>query len=182
MAAPKATVELAGRPLIAYPVEAMAAAGLAPVVVAKPDSELPPLEVPVVRETDADSHPAAGIVAALRTGRGRPVVVAACDMPFVPSELLALLAGLGVPVAAAGADGRLQPLLARYEPSVVPALQTAIAGAESLRGAVARLDPLILGATELARFGDPRRITFNVNDRADLAAAERLLAAGAPSR
>lgn len=181
MGVPKAGVELAGRPLIAYPLEAMAAAGLDPVVVAKAASRLPPLDCRVVREPDSEPHPGAGIVAALRAAEGRPVVVAACDMPFVPPGLAAHLAGLDVDAAVPRAGGRLQPLLARYEPSVVPALETAVARAESLRRAVARLEPRILDAVELARFGDLERMTFNVNDRDDLAAAERLMAT-APSR
>jgi molybdopterin-guanine dinucleotide biosynthesis protein A len=41
----KAMVELAGRALICYPLSAVQEAGLEPVVVAKRDTELPPLDV-----------------------------------------------------------------------------------------------------------------------------------------
>ena len=41
MGEPKALVELAGRPLIAHAVSAVADAGLEPVIVAKPDSPVP---------------------------------------------------------------------------------------------------------------------------------------------
>lgn len=182
MGAPKAGLELAGRPLIAHPIETMIAAGLETVVVAKADSELPSVECPVIRDADSARHPAAGILAALRGAEGRPVVVLACDMPFVPPELVAFLAGLDVPVAAPRWRGRLQPLLARYGPSVAPALEKAIREAAPLQETVTALDPVIVDEAELARFGDPERLTFNVNDRDDLAAAERLLASAAPSR
>jgi len=179
MGQPKAGVALAGRPLIAYPIEAARSAGLDPVVVAKRESELPPLECPVIRDTDARAHPAAGILAALRAGDGAPVVVLACDTPFVPAELLQLLAGVDAPTAVPMVGGRLQPLLARYGRSATPALQNAIERGEPLHEAIGALDPLVLGSEDLASFGDPDRILFNVNDANDLAAAERLMATAA---
>ena len=64
MGRPKALVPLGGRPLIAWPLAAAAEAGLEAVVVAKPGSALPPLEVPVWDEPEAPSHPLTGLVAA----------------------------------------------------------------------------------------------------------------------
>jgi molybdopterin-guanine dinucleotide biosynthesis protein A len=176
MGAAKAGVELGGRPLIAYPTEAIAGAGLEPVVVAKPGSALPALDCRVIRERDPAVHPAAGILAALRANAAEPVVVVPCDMPFVPSDLVAHLAGLDAPAALASLAGRLQPLLARYSQSAVPVLEAAIKRGEALRDAIGALHPLILRDEDLARFGEPERIAFNVNDRDDLAEAERLMA------
>jgi molybdopterin-guanine dinucleotide biosynthesis protein A len=65
--------------------------------------------------------------------------------------------------------------LARYEPRVLPQLEAALARREPVREAVAALRPHVMGAGELATFGDPERILFNVNDAADLARAEQLL-------
>jgi molybdenum cofactor guanylyltransferase len=174
MGAPKAGLELAGRPLIAYPVDAIVAAGLEPVVVAKEGSELPDIDCRVVREPDARHHPAAGIIAALEAAAG-PVVVVACDMPFVPAQLLTVLAQLPAPAALPIVSGRPQPLLARYGPSVAPQLERAVERDQPLRDAVQALDPVVLGPDELPGFGDPRWIAFNVNDPDDLAAAERLI-------
>lgn len=174
MGAPKADIDLGGRPLIAYAIEAVTVAGLEPLVVAKEDSELPELDCRVVREADPRSHPATGILAALQAAEG-PVVVVACDTPFVPSQLLTVLGQLAVPIAVSMLGGHLQPLLARYEPSVAPELERAVDRGEPLREAVRSLDPLILGPDELAGFGDLDRIAFNVNDRDDLATAERLM-------
>ena len=174
MGAPKAIVELAGRPLISYPIEAVAAAGLDPVVIAKPDSELPELDCRIVRDPARRSHPAAGIVAALEAADG-PIVVLACDMPFVPAQLITVLAQLAAPAAVPSLGGRLQPLLARYGPSIAPGLERAADREQPLGDAVRALDPLVLGPDELAGFGDPGWIAFNVNDRDDLARAERLM-------
>jgi molybdopterin-guanine dinucleotide biosynthesis protein A len=76
--------------------------------------------------------------------------------------------------------GRLQPLLARYGPAAIPVLQAAVAEDRPLNEAVAALDPLVLEPEELARFGEPETIAFNVNDPDDLATAARLMAVGAP--
>ncbi|MFL5891505.1 MAG: molybdenum cofactor guanylyltransferase [Solirubrobacterales bacterium] len=179
MGTPKGALELAGRPLITYPIEALVAAGLAPIVVAKEDSGLPQLDCPIVREPDQRLHPAAGVLAALEA-TGGPVVVVACDMPFVPAQLLAVLARLSVPAALPVLADRPQPLLAHYEPSVASALERAVARNEPMREAVAALDPVLLGPDELAGFGDPDLIAFNVNDRDDLAAAEQFMTAGSP--
>lgn len=171
----KAVAELAGRPLIAYPVAAVAAAGLEAVVVAKRDSELPPLGCPTLHEPDAPRHPLCGIVAALRHARTRPLVVVGCDMPFADARLLAWLGSLRQPLAVASVAGFAQPLLARYDNALLPALEAALERDWSLRRTVESLAPRIVAEDELARFGDPRRLCFNVNTFADLERAERLL-------
>jgi molybdopterin-guanine dinucleotide biosynthesis protein A len=173
----KAMVELGGRPLIAYPLEAIAAAGLEPVVVAKPDSELPPLDCRVVREAHEPVHPLAGLVAALEAADGRPVIALACDLPFVPAELLAWLAHLPDAVAVTFAAGRLHPLLARYASEVGRLFASALPDPMPLTEAVVSLDPRIVSEQEVGRFGDPERIAFNVNSPEDLERARELLEA-----
>jgi molybdenum cofactor guanylyltransferase len=175
----KALSELGPRPLISYGVEAVEEAGLEPVVVAKADSELPPLTCPVVREEYEARHPIAGLLAALAAAGGAPVVAIACDLPFVPPALVSYLASLDAPVALPSVDGHLHPLLARYEPSVEPRLARALAHERPLREAVSQMAPRLLGEDELARFGDPRRILFNVNTPWDLQAAGWMLGADA---
>ena len=181
-------VELNGRPLYSYPLAAIEAADLDAVVCTKPGEAPPPSrgsfrtyavhkeprdEVRVLEEPAEPRHPLCGIVAAL--GEGRPVVAVACDMPFVAPELIELLAGAREPLVIPTLDGRPQPLLARYEPSLLPQLEAAMEREEPLTRTVGSLGPRLLGEDELARFGDPRRLLFNVNDPADLREAEALL-------
>jgi molybdopterin-guanine dinucleotide biosynthesis protein A len=170
----KAMVELAGRPLVSYPLRAIVEAGLEPLVVAKAATELPELDVQVVREEPQSSHPLHGIVAALRAARGRPVLIVACDMPLVTAELLAWLsdmAGTAVPLI----GDALQPLLARYEAAAAPVLDVAAREGRSMRAAALELKPRLIDESQLAPFGKAERLLFNVNDRRDLTRANALL-------
>lgn len=178
----KATVELAGRPLLHYPLAALAAAGLEHCVVAKPGSELPPLDgTPLLLEPAALSHPLCGIVTALRASRAGVVVAIPCDMPFLAPSLLEQLAAAPEPLVVLCRAGRVQPLPGRYAAMLLPELEAALAREEPLRHTATALGARVLGEEELARCGDPRRLLFNVNDGADLRRAEAQLA-GSPAR
>ncbi|MGE5407534.1 MAG: molybdenum cofactor guanylyltransferase [Syntrophothermus sp.] len=171
----KALTELAGRPLIHYPVAALAAAGIEAAVVAKPDSELPEIgAAAVIAEPSEPRHPLAGIVAALRAAGGRPLVVLACDMPFAEPAFLAALAAAPEPLVVPAPGGFLEPLAARYSAAALPALEASLAREEPLRRAVHALRPRLLDDAELERYGDPDRFLLNVNDAAGLSRAEAL--------
>lgn len=154
MGAPKALVPFGAGPLIARPLAAARAAGLDAVVVAKPDSPLPALDVPVWSEPAEPVHPLCGLVTALERAAA-PVVAVACDQPFLTAELLRAVAdtaGNAVCVA----DGELQPFPGRYEPSALPELRSALERGGPLRAAVAALAPQRLEA--------PARLVLSVND------------------
>lgn len=174
----KATFELAGRPLVSYPLAAVEQAGLEPLVVAKRDSDLPPMGCTVLREPDLPRHPLCGIVAALRHAGPRPLVAIGCDMPFAGAPLLAWLGSAPEPLVVPSLEGNLQPLPGRYDGALLPDLQDALARGEPLRRTLESLRPRLAGEADLARFGDPRRLCFNVNTRADAQRAERLLGWG----
>ena len=175
MGEPKAMVELAGRPLVARVVATVGSAGLEPVVVAKPDSPLPPLDCRVLSEPSEPRHPLNGLLTALRASAGRGIVAIAGDMPLVPAKLLTWLAQIEHPLAVCEVGGRLEPLLGRYSPTVIDRLSEVLGQDLAMRDAIAALDPHIVGEAELARFGEPARIVFSVNSPADLTTAEGLL-------
>ena len=167
----KATVLLGGRPLIDHVLDAARAGGLEPVVVAKADSSLPPLNCRIVIEPARPRHPLCGIVAGLRAVGESAAVVCACDMPFVSGELLAWLEGLQTPLAVAAVGGRPQPLLGHYGASLLDQLERKLAAEPPMRELVRDLGALLLGEAELQRFGDPLRLCLNINTPAELAAA-----------
>jgi len=74
--------------------------------------------------------------------------------------------------------GRLHPLLARWDPALLPALREALAREAPMHELAEELDATRIGEAELRRFGDPARLLFNVNDPGDLERAGELLHAG----
>lgn len=162
----KATARLGDRTLVEYPLSALRGVVGEVVVVAKPDTPLPPLpDVAVWREPASPRHPLRGMVEALARAGGRPVLVCAVDLPFVPvSVLRAVMAAPGEVAVVAG-----QPLVGRYGASAAPSLSAAVREGRAARAAVAALDPVVV------QVADAARVLFNVNTAADLAAAERML-------
>jgi molybdopterin-guanine dinucleotide biosynthesis protein A len=178
----KATAELAGRPLISYPLSALDAAGIECQVVAKPDCELPSLagRAQLVVEPRWPRHPLCGIVAALRAPPSGAVIVLPCDMPFVTPALLELLIGATEPLVVPSHRGHVQPLPGRYSAALLPKLEPALGRGEPLRETIAALAPRVLDEDALGRCGDPGSMLFNVNDGEDLRQAEELLASREP--
>ena len=122
----KCTVELAGRPLVLYPIAALRGVCEQVVVVAKQDTRLPQLvgEAEVWLEPDEPQHPLAGVVHALRRASARKVLVLACDMPLVPADLLrALLKAADGPGAVASCGDVAEPLCACYTRQALQGLE-----------------------------------------------------------
>ncbi|MHB8531933.1 MAG: NTP transferase domain-containing protein [Solirubrobacteraceae bacterium] len=166
---------LEGRPLLAHPLAAAAAAGLQAVVVARADSALPTVEAPVLIEPPGVRHPLWGVAAALRAeGAERGVLALGCDMPFLEPALLAALAAHPAPTLAMALGGRLGPLPARYEAAQAGALEVAARAGRSMGEVLQELGATVLDEDWLRRFGDPARMLFSVNDAAGLERARRL--------
>jgi molybdenum cofactor guanylyltransferase len=177
----KAVVELRGRPLISYPLEAMQASLSDVMVLAKADTELPSLPgVTVWVESDPLRHPLVGIVEGLSAAAGRPVVVCAADLPFVTAELITGLAATaphGASAVVTGCGEIVQPLLARYEQSAGPHL------ADALRASPPpRLRDAVGGLVSVRLEVEDPEVLFNVNAPEDLLRAAALIDAQRSSR
>jgi molybdopterin-guanine dinucleotide biosynthesis protein A len=170
----KATVRLNGRPLISYPLGAVQEALGNAVVVAKADTDLPSLPgVEVWIEPPEPRHPLAGIVHALGSAGGRPVLVCACDLPLVQAGLVREIAAAepeDALVVMACAEGRPQPLLACYQPRALPPLAATLAGSD----APGVLDAVAALGVRCHQVSDPT-LLFNVNTPEDLLRAGALL-------
>lgn len=169
----KAIVELAHRPLISYPVEAMWKALGNVAIVTKSDVELPTMPGAVIWiEPQEPRHPLTGILYALALAGGRPVLVCASDMPLVRPELISALASAdprGASAVLASWHGEIQPLLGCYQQSAVEPLSAAAREpGVRLRDAVAALNPAHYEVE------DPDCL-FNVNSPEELLQAAALL-------
>ncbi|HEX3802640.1 MAG TPA: molybdenum cofactor guanylyltransferase [Solirubrobacteraceae bacterium] len=162
----KALVELAGVPLIEYPLKAAREAGLDAVVVAKLTTRLPHLDVPVLIEPDEPTHPLLGILTALQ--QYRAVLAIPCDMPFVSAVALAALTASPADLATLAPN---QPFPSLYRRAILPQLREALAANLSMKAAQAHsiCAPASVPST------DPVD-QLSINTPEDLAAAERRLA------
>jgi molybdopterin-guanine dinucleotide biosynthesis protein A len=125
----KALVQLAGKPLISYPVAAAKAAGLDVVVVAKRSTNLPRLTTQLLLEPDEPTHPLLGIITALE--RYPAIIALPCDMPFVEPTALTALAEMRQDVATLWPN---QPFPALYRETTLHQLR------QALEAGVGRID------------------------------------------
>jgi molybdenum cofactor guanylyltransferase len=162
----KAAVTLNGRPLAAYPLDALGEVCDRVAIVCKKDTELPELEgAERWDEPDEPRHPLTGIVHALETA-GEPVLVCAADMPYVTADACRSL--LTAPnksqAIVAASDGRLQPTFGVYAPQALEALKEAPEDAP-LTETVESLNP--------TRVAFPAQLVKSINTKEDLQEAER---------
>lgn len=135
--------EVEGKPLVRWAVEALCSVLDDVVVLAKADTLLPPLPVPVWIEPDEPLHPLAGVACALERALGRSVLVCAGDVVAPPREVLERLAGDGgdAPAVVPRHPGGSEPLFALYRPAALPALRAGAAAGAPARRVVEELGP-----------------------------------------
>ena len=175
----KGLVELAGRPMIAHVLAALAPQVERVIVNANRNQDrYAAFGWPVVADTDTGFlGPLAGLAAGMRVASTPLVLTAPCDSPLVAADLVSRLysaleqadAELAVPF-----DGeRLQPVFALVKTQLVDSLETYLAGGDR------KIDRWF-AQHRLARvdFSDRPETFVNVNDPDERAALEaRLLAA-----
>lgn len=144
MGVDKATLRVRGRPLVTYPAEALRAAGAREVFAVGGDREaLAALGLTAVADEHPGEGPLGGIVTALRCATEPVVVVLACDLPAITSEVVRRLvdaAGPGVDAAVPVRDGRLEVVAAAFRRRTLLRLERAFAaGARAPREVMSRL-------------------------------------------
>lgn len=179
--APKGLHPVAGRRVLDRVLDALRAVTDAQLIVANdPTARDWAPGVRVARDVLPARGSLVGIHAAL-VHAASPVLVVAWDMPFVTPALLDALRRRGENEAAAvvpsGPHG-VEPCCAYYVPACIPVAERQVAAGElRLSAFLAALPAVVrLEGAELAAAGDPASMFLNVNDAADLAAAERLAA------
>jgi 2-C-methyl-D-erythritol 4-phosphate cytidylyltransferase len=191
---PKAFVEVAGRPMLEWSLEALRAAGISDVVIALPDGAVAPVGVLGVRGGATRSESVRAALAAA-PGSG-PVVVHDAARPLVPPSLcvdaLAALDGADCAIAAARVTDTVKEadasgaVVATLDRSKLWAIQTPQAFRREALEAALRVDAAILArATDDAwlveRAGGTVRVVesspenFKVTTPHDLRVADLLL-------
>lgn len=180
------------RPMAAVAAALLREAGADRVVVVTPrPAPFAGLADDVVPDLYPGRGPLGGIHAALAAARGAWCLVLACDMPLAGSGLLAAMvarvraAGGGAAGADPGFDALvprtaagLEPLCALYGPACLDAARRALAAPGRVPAATALLGAVrtaFVEGAEIARWGDPRVLFFNINDAQDLDRARAIL-------
>ncbi len=127
--------------------------------------------------------PLGGLHAALTAARGEPVIVVACDMPYLSAPFLAYLVdragerrGPGEPLAVVPQTERgYHPMCAAYTRAVIEPIERRLAaGRLTMMDLLADLRLRVATARDIARFGDPHRLLANVNTPAEHESLEAL--------
>jgi molybdopterin-guanine dinucleotide biosynthesis protein A len=137
--------------------------------------------LPGVR-VERDVRPGFGSLGGILSGivhAGRPALVVAWDMPFVPAGLLAALRELGerehadAAVPESGSRRGVEPLCAYYTPACITPIEQRI-DHDDLRviGFYDDVRLSRLGADRVHEFGDPARLFMNINSPDELVLAE----------
>ena len=189
----KAWVELNGRPLVRWVLDALRMATDEQIIVARHVGRFETLGVPVVIDKVATRSPLAGLHAGLKAVPTDLNVVVACDLPLVRPEMVALLARAvgpthaAVPYVGVGAppppgqfttarEAGLQPLCAAYRRSCLGPLEKLLSvGHIATAAIVSVVKARIVGPDEWRTVDPDGRSFFNVNTPEDVIAAAHIL-------
>jgi molybdopterin-guanine dinucleotide biosynthesis protein A len=174
----KLTLEVCGEPLIQRVTQALSRR-CDEVILAGALDDLPS-NVRQVEDARPGEGPLAGMEAGLLEVRFPQVFIAAGDMPFLSSELVSFLLDELVQGEVEAVvplyEGRMHPLCAAYERSILPHVRSALdEGVRSVREFVGRLERVTYAeGAEIRPFGDPDILLMNVNAPEDLRRAREV--------
>ena len=171
----KSRILLGGRTILARQLDVLRRLVPRIVIVANAPEPFSDAGVPVLTDAVPGSGSLGGIYTALADAPG-PVLVLACDMPFVTAPFLARVIEAGQEADIAiprGTDG-YQPLCANYAPSCAGPLRRRIEqGALKVVDLLADVRVRELGPDEIAPFDPDGVLLLNVNTEGDVIRAER---------
>lgn len=145
------------------------------VIVANDVVRFADIGVPVHPDVVPDAGALGGILTALEVTRADAVLTVAGDLPFLSDGLLRLLAArsAGHDGARVGTARGVEPLLACYRRSALPAIRAAIAAGDLKAAALdRRLRLASVDEADVARFGPPDELLANINTPDDHARIE----------
>lgn len=172
---------LFGRPLLAHVIERLQPQVESLALNANGDvGRLKQFQLPVIPDTLPDSGPLSGVLAALRWAQQLPishshVVIAACDTPFFPTDLVQRLQAAAddpATIVLARSRGRLHPTFARWPTSLADELEAFLRREKSasMRAFAGKHNPAIAVNFTADEGLDP---FFNINTPDDLRMAEQ---------
>lgn len=178
----KAFLKLGGKALIDRVIERSADLGQAEtILITNKPAHYAHLGLPMHRDILPDKGSLGGIYTALAQANNPDVLVLACDMPFISTELLRFMIGQvseDTDIVVPRAEGYPQGLHAIYKKTcIAPIAEQLAANRLKIIRFYDQMRVRYLDEAEYARFDPQGRSFANVNTPAELAEAEGLLAA-----
>jgi len=171
----KSRLVIGGRTILARQLDVLQRVVTRIVIVANAPEQYTDAGVPVLPDAVPGSGSLGGIYTALADAQG-PVLILACDMPFVTAPFLARVieAGREADIAIPRGHDGYQPLCANYAPACAgPLLRRIEQGALKVVDLLADVRVRELGPDEIAPFDPDGLLLLNVNTADDVARAER---------
>lgn len=175
----KSGLVIGGRTILQRHVELLQGLVDRVIVVANDPLRVAEAGVPVLADAIPGCGSLGGIYTAVTAAAG-PVLVLACDMPFVTAPFLArvLEAGLEADIAIPRTPDGYHPLCASYSPACADPIRRRIeAGALKVVDLLSDVRVRELGPREVASFDPDGLLLLNINTPDDLARAEHAAAA-----
>ncbi len=176
----KALVEMGGATLVERQIRRLEGICREVILVVNDPEPYRHLGVRVVLDRYRGKGPLAGIHAGLEASGDAYNFVLACDMPFFSPELALYMKALapGYQVVVPCPDGLYEPLNAIYAIDCLPAIETTLAqeGVTRIVAFYPRVKVYRVADEELAPFGSPQHLFFNINTPQDLQRALALQA------
>jgi molybdopterin-guanine dinucleotide biosynthesis protein A len=182
MGSDKALVELGGKPLLEWVLDALEPLTRSFVVVANDLPRLRAYEGRALLVPDEQPHagPLPALATGLRAARDPWVFATSCDAPFLRPAFVQALARFarGHDAAVPGSEQERWPLTAFYHARCLPAIEAALArGEQRVIGFFPQVRVRWVPTEELRRADPQLRSLWNLNTPADLAQAEALVRA-----
>jgi molybdenum cofactor guanylyltransferase len=170
MGTDKAWLELDGRPMIEHVIAAVEPLTTGVAIIAN-DPQYEKLGYPVFRDTHIRIGPLEAIRTALSNTTTDRVILVACDLPFVSTELFKFLLKVSeehyatVPI---GPDGKREPLCAVYHRNALDTVNDLIDEGQRKIGLVLdRVPTRMIAFDELAHLSESRLFFENINTPED---------------
>jgi molybdopterin-guanine dinucleotide biosynthesis protein A len=177
----KAFLDVGGRPMIQRVVDALRAVCGEVLVVTKTPAAYRGLEARLVEDQDHKHAALIGLGSGLRAAVTPRAFVAACDLPFLSSAVVAWMCGLASDVDAVVpcVDGRWHPLHAVYARALLPVFEARLrSGALALTEVFQDLRVRAVTAGDISVLDPDLDTIRNVNTEAEYRAAVARLAPG----
>ncbi len=184
MGTDKGLVWLNGRPMLTHVLDRVRPLSDSVLITTNNQADYAQFGLPMASDEAPGAGALPGLETALRAATGDVVVLVACDMPFLSTDLLrhqlAISAETDADVVVPRWEKRLQPTHAVYrrEPCLAAVVVALAAGEKRMISWFDAVKLVEISAEEVAQFSPDGRTFFNVNTPEELTQAEAMIDAG----